>query len=173
MKRTWQILSMSVLTLCACAQPKQEAPSTVEWNEAAAQEARAQVDNAMAAFVAMDSAGFTAGLAEDVVAYEFDFTNKPVRLESRTDAGRFAGEIFAQAKKMGAGLGLDVRSNQCRATSGLAYCIVDFDFKVTMPDGRTMAQPSRNTIVLRKGDDGWKWIHWHSSLAAVPTPPAR
>jgi ketosteroid isomerase-like protein len=173
MKRIRIITLLTLLTLCACAQAKQETPSTVQWDEAATQEVRAQVDKAMAAFAAMDSAGFTEGLAEDVVAYEFDFENKPVRLASRTDAGRFAGEIFAQVKKAGGTLGLDVRSNECRATSTAAYCTVEFDLKVTLPDGKTMAQPSRNTIVVRKGEDGWKWTHWHSSLAALPAPPAQ
>ena len=126
----------------------------------------------MAAFVAMDLAGFEAGLAEDVVSFEMDLEGKPVRLGSRDAAGRYAEEMFAELKKMGAGLKLDIHSLDCRADPRLAYCTVEFDLKATMPDGSTMLQPSRNSVVLRKIDGGWKWTHWHSSLAVLPAPPA-
>ena len=73
---------------------------------------------------------------------------------------------------MGASLRLDVHSSDCHATSTLAYCTVEFDAKATMADGSTMSQPSRNSIVLRLGVAGWKWAHWHSSLAILPAPPS-
>lgn len=99
-----------------------------------------------------------------------DLENKPVRLESRDEVGRWAEATFAEIKKMGAVLTLDIHSSKCRATATLAYCTVEFDVKSTMTGGTTMSQPSRNTVVLRKGDDGWKWMHWHSSLAPSPAP---
>jgi len=98
-------------------------------------------------------------LTDDVVAFEMDLEGRPVRLGSRDDAVRYAEEIFAQVKKMG-------------ANSTLAYCTVEFDFKATMADGSTLVQPSRNSVVLRQGDDGWKWTHWHALLAVLPAPPA-
>jgi len=143
---------------------------TAQWNDAAMQEVRAQVERTMGAFVSMDLDGFKAGLAEDVVAFEMDLEGKPVRLGSRDDAVRFAEEIFAQMKKMGANLKLDIQSSDCHVTSTLAYCTVEFDFKATMADGSAMSQPSRNSVVLRKDDDCWKWMHWHSSLAVPPVP---
>ena len=152
--------------------PAPQMSTTAQWNDAATQEVRAQVEKTMGAFASMDLEGFKAGLAEDVVAFEMDLEGKPVRLGSRGDAVRYAEEMFAQVKKMGARLKLDIHSSDCRATSTLAYCTVEFDFKATMPDGSTMSQPSRNSVVLRKGDDGWKWTHWHSSLAVLPGPPA-
>jgi len=144
----------------------------LEWDEAAAQEVRAQVERTMQAFAAMDREAFAAGLAADVVSFEIDLEGKPVRLGSRDDAVRYAEETFAELEKMGASLQLDIHANDCRATSTLAYCTVEFDLDAAMADGSTMSQPSRNTIVLRKGDDGWKWAHWHSSVAAPPSPPA-
>ena len=124
----------------------------------------------MDAFASMDVEGFKVGLADDVVAFEMDLEGKPVRLGSRADAIRYAEEMFAQVK-MGASLRLEIHSSDCRATSTLAYCTVEFDFKATMPDGSTMSQSSRNSVVLRKADNGWKWTHWHSSLAVLPAPP--
>lgn len=147
-------------------------PTSGQWNDAETREVSAQVERTMDAFVAMNLESFKAGLAEDVVAFEMDLESKPVRLGSRADVLRWAEEMFAELKKMGARLKLDMHSRDCRATSQVAYCIVEFDFKATMADGSTMSQPSRNSVVLRKGADGWKWVHWHSSLAAVPAPPA-
>ena len=151
-----------VTLLAACAAEPERAP----------QDVRAQVERTMGAFVSMDLEGFAAGLAEDVVAFEIDLEGKPVRLGSRDDAVRYAEEMFAQLKQMGASLKLDIHSIDCRANSKLAYCTVEFDLEATMPDGSSMLQPSRNSIVLRQSDGSWKWAHWHSSLAALPTPPA-
>jgi len=80
--------------------------------------------------------------------------------------------IFDEVKKMGATLDMGVPSIHCRATSTLAYCVMEYDFSAMMPDSTKMTQPSRTSLVLRKGEDGWKWAHWHTSLATVPTPPA-
>lgn len=161
--------------LGACAGGPRLAPqvqTTAQWNDAAAQEVRAQVERAMSAFASMDLESFKAGLTEDVVAFEMDLEGKPVRLGSRDEVVRYAEEMFAQVKEMGASMKLDIHSSDCHATSTLAYCTVEFDFTATMADGSTMLQPSRNSVVLRKGDDGWRWTHWHSSLAVLPTPPA-
>ena len=125
----------------------------------------------MDAFASADLDGFKSGLAEDVVAFEMDLEGKPVRLGSREDVVRYAEATFAELKKMGASLTLDIHSSECNATSTLAYCTVEFDFKATMPDGSMMSQPSRNSVVLRKDENSWKWTHWHSSLAVPPTSP--
>lgn len=169
-KRT--ILLATVLGVCAGEPTLAQMPTSVQWNDAVMQQVRAQVERTMGAFASLDLEGFRAGLAEDVVAFEMDLEGKPVRLGSRPEAIRYAEEMFAQLKKMGARLKLDIHSTGCRATSTLAYCTVEFDFKATMADGSTMSQPSRNSVVLRSGDDGWKWAHWHSSLAVPPAPPA-
>lgn len=163
------------ILLAACAgetTPAEQTPAAVQRNDAAAREARAQVEKTMTAFAAMDREGFKAGLAEDVVAFEINLESKPVRLASRDESVRFAEETFAGIKKMDASMKLDFHATDCRATATLAYCTVEFDFKAAMPDGSTMTQPSRNTVVLRKGDDGWRWAHWHSSLSAAPPAPA-
>ncbi|MBI3796987.1 MAG: nuclear transport factor 2 family protein [Deltaproteobacteria bacterium] len=160
---------VSVLGAWGCT-PAPQVPTTVQWNDTAAQEVRAQVEGTMNAFASKDLERFKAGLAPDVVAFEMDLESKPVRIGSRDDAVRYAEEMFAQVKKTFKSLTLDFHSTDCRATSTLAYCTVEFDFQATMLDGSTVLQPSRNTVVLRKGDDGWKWTHWHSSLAVPPAP---
>ncbi|HEY7216695.1 MAG TPA: nuclear transport factor 2 family protein [Thermoanaerobaculia bacterium] len=167
-----RILLATVLGVCAAGAAPAQAPAAAPPGDAAAQEARAQVEKVMGAFAAMDLEALKAGVTEDVTAFEMDLEGKPVRLGSRADVLRFAEQIFAGMKKMGASMKLDFHASDCRAGSTLAYCTVEFDFKAAMPDGSTMVQPSRNTVVLRKDDGGWKWAHWHSSLAVAPTPPA-
>src|SRR5712691_3473731 len=107
---SWTRVIVLVTLLGACAGEPTRAP----------QEVRAQVERTMGAFASMDLQGFKAGLAEDVVAFEMDLEGKPVRLGSRDEAVRFAEEMFAQVKKMGASLKLDIHSTDCRATSSLA-----------------------------------------------------
>ena len=132
------------------------------------QKIREEVEKTMRAFVSMNLESFKAGLVEDVVAFEIDLEGKPVRLGSRNDVVKYAEDIFAQVKKMGASLKLDIHSIQCHETSMLSYCTAEFDFKAIMADGSTMSQPSRLSVVLCKDKDSWKWMHWHSSLATLP-----
>ena len=171
MRRTWTVLLATVLTACT-GKPMPGTSAITEWKEDAAQEVRAQVQRTMAAFASGDLEGFKSGLADDVVAFEMDLESKPVRLGSREDVVHFAEATFAELKKMGATLKLDIHSSDCHATATLAYCTVEFDAKATMGDGSAMSQPSRNSVVLRKGETGWQWAHWHSSLAVRPPPPA-
>ena len=172
MRGTATILLATVLTACGSKPTPTPRTSTIaEWNEGATQEVRAQVQRTMGAFASADLDGFKSGLTEDVVAFEMDLEGKPVRLGSREDVLRYAEATFAELKKMGATMKLDIHSSDCHATPTVAYCTVEFDAKATMADGSTMSQPSRNSVVLRKGDAGWTWAHWHSSLAVLSTPP--
>lgn len=157
-----------LVNACNAAPP---APTTVEWNDAAAAEVQAQVTTTMSAFAAMDLGGFKKGLADDVVSFEMDLEGKPVRLGSLGDVRHFVEETSAAMKKMGAAVMVDFHATRCRATTTLAYCTVEFDLKAKMPDGNTMTQPSRNSVVLARRADGWKWVHWHSSTAAPSASP--
>lgn len=173
MSRTLMMLCLS-LVLGACARqptPVSHQSTVVQWDSTAAREVRTQVEETMGAFASMNVDSFKAGLAEDVVGFEVDLDGKPVRLGS--EAVRFAQDTFAQLKKIGASAKLDIHANNCQATSTVAYSTVEFDFRATTADGSTMSQPTRNTVILRKGEDGWKWTHWHSSpAAAIPSAQA-
>jgi ketosteroid isomerase-like protein len=161
------IVALTLVTACGANNPH-KAPDTVAWDEGAAQQARAEVTSMMNAFAAMDAKTFEAGLADEVAAYELDVDGKPVRLATRADVVRYVEGTLGELSKAGARLAFDVHTRDCRATSVLAYCTVEFDAKVTMPDGRTILQPSRNSMVLSKTSAGWKWTHWHSSLSSLP-----
>ena len=145
-------------------------PPTTHWNDAATADVKAQVERTMNAFAAMNVDSVKAGLAPDVTAFETDLDGKPVRLGSRDDVVKFANDVFAAINKMGAKVALDVHSTDCHATVALGYCSVAFDFQMTAKDGKTTTQPSWNTIVLDRTENGWEWKHWQSS--AAPTAPA-
>jgi ketosteroid isomerase-like protein len=167
-RRVW-VLAIAGMLLAGCAGGSASRPNpanAVESSGKTVEEVRAQVEKTMTAFAALDLDAFKAALAEDVVAYEIDSENKPVRLESRAEVSRWTKSIFGQLKAMGAATRLDFASIDCRAAGALAYCVADFTFTVTMPNGKALSQPSRNSIVLRKEVGGWKWAHWHSSVGS-------
>ena len=172
MVRAWVIpLGVILAAFAGGAARESRLPTGGDWDEAAAREAKAEVQKGMNAFAAMDRETFKAGIAAEIVGYDLDLENQPVRLGSRDEALAYFDAMSAQVKKMGGKMKIEFRSIDCRATSTLAYATVEFDFSATMGDGSTMSQPSRVTCVLHKGNDGWKWVHWHTSLSALPTTP--
>src|SRR5262249_2620925 len=147
------MLLLTTLTACAGVPARDDAAAS------------AQVKTTMQAFAAMNVDGFKAGLAPDVLGYELDLENKPLRLASRDEAGRSPEGVFGDLKKAGATVTLDIDKLDCHAGANLAYCTVEFEFKAAMGDGTTMTQSSRNSVVLAKPGNEWVWTHWHSSLA--------
>ena len=131
-------------------------------------DAKASVMQAIHAFEGMNSEQFQQVLRDDVTGYDFALDGKPVRLNGRAEARRFADETFAGLKQMGGTLSFDIHSLDCQGDGHVAYCTSEFDMTVTMKDGKTMLMPTRNTFVLRNGSDGWKWVHWQSAAATAP-----
>jgi ketosteroid isomerase-like protein len=131
-----------------------------------------QVTRTMDSFVAMDVEALQVGLAEDVTAFEMDLEGNPIRLWSRDEVAGWAAAIFADLGAMGASISIHIHEKECHTGSTLAYCTVEFDLDVVLPDGSVMSQPTRNSIVLGLGDEGWKWVHWHSSPLTPLAPPA-
>jgi ketosteroid isomerase-like protein len=167
------VLLVATLAAVSCTPaPAPPAKTAASGAEDAVQEVKAQVQKTMNAFAATDLEGFKAGLREDVVSFEFDMEGKPVRLGSREEALQFAQDIWAALQEMGATIQLETHSTECRAGTRLAYCTVEFDFNAVMADGSVMTQPTRNSVVLQSDEGGWRWVHWHSSPAAAPPPPA-
>lgn len=138
------------------------------WNEEAAKAARAAVDQGLAAVERMDMEALRSLLTTDVVAYDIDLESRPMRMGSLDEAITYVTALNTEATKMAAKLKFENMKNDCRATSDLAYCLLEYDFVATMADGARMVQPSRTTVVLSKVDGAWKWAHWHTSLSELP-----
>ena len=147
-----------------------ETPNVATWDSTAASQARAAVQSGVDAFVAQNAEGVRAVLAQNgfTTSYDLDLDSKPTEMPTVDAAAKYAEDMFAGTKKMNATLKVDMKSLDCRGTSTMAVCAGRYDFSATLPDGKTMTQPSRGTFVLSKEADGWKWLHWHTSLAAAP-----
>ena len=154
----------------ALAEPK---PSTSTGNADAAKAARAVVEQGLATVERMEVEAFRAIATPDLIAFDMDLEAKPVRMGSLNDAIAYVEAITAEAKKMGATLKFENVKSDVHTTSDMAYCLVDYDFAATMPDGSRTVQPSRTTVVLTKVDGAWKWAHWHTSLSAPMTTSAK
>ena len=136
---------------------------------------RTQVEATMNAFAAMDLDAFMHGMAAEVTAYEFDMDGTPLRLGSRDEVKGFATGVFDAMRNMDAKLSITFDRVDVQVDGDLAACAVEFDSDARMPDGAVTSQPTRNTVVLHRDADGWKWTHWQSSAAvAAPAtePPA-
>jgi ketosteroid isomerase-like protein len=169
--------SLLMLAAAACMQsstPMADSPTAVMWDSAAETDAKGAVDRMVTAFATMDIEAVKSLLAQDgyAASYELDLENKPVRMSTRDDAVKYAEDVFAEVKKLNATMNVNVKSNECHATSSVAYCSLEHDFSAKMPDGQTMTQPTRASIVLVKEGGTWKWAHWHSSLSAAPPASA-
>jgi ketosteroid isomerase-like protein len=160
------LLAMATVAACTAQNtPQPSASATVQWDSATAGEVRSVVQQGVDAFSRLDLEGVKAVLSQDwtSASFETDFENKPLRLATREDAVKYAEDTFGQVKQMGATLKIDLKNMDCRGTSTLGYCEFDTDVVATMPKGAPMVQPGRATVVVAKGADGWKWVHWHSS----------
>jgi ketosteroid isomerase-like protein len=146
----------------------QNKPATSMWNDEAAKAARTVAEQGLAAMERFDAAGLEALCTADVVAFDIDLDNKPVRVGSQNEAFEYLAGISAGAKEMGATFKFENVKCDCRATSDLAYCILEYDFVATTADSTRMVQPSHTTVVLTKADGAWKWAHWHTSLSEAP-----
>lgn len=169
---TTMILALGCATTQAPA-AEVASPGTGMWDEAAAQELRAEFEKMVGMWEAQDGEALEGLITDDgfLTSFDLDLENKPMRMPSREVAVRYVEEMFGQMKKMGGTLAIGQHALDCRATSAFGVCVMEFDFVATMPDGTKMTQPSRVTGAFRKGDDGWKWTHWHTSLAQLPSPP--
>src|SRR5262249_7370508 len=98
--------------------------------------------------------------------YELDPEGKPVKLNSKQELVVFLQKTF---KTFEAGNAVTEAKNPvmtARATSAYAVVTEECSLKVRIAGGKTQVQSLRATAVARKGDDGWKWTHWHMSPSA-------
>ena len=171
-----RLQTILVATLGACAtepMPAPQTPATAQWDAGAAQEVQAEFARMFGMWEALDLEALKGELVEDgfLTSYDFDMDGKPMKMGSRDEAVRYMEAMIGPIKKSGGSFKIKQHSLECRATATLGYCAANFDLVATMADGTKMTQPTQVTGTMRKRDDGWKWTHWHSSLAQMPSPP--
>lgn len=146
----------------------QQARSSAPWSDDAARAAGTVVRQGLAAVERLDAEAFRSLSAGDLVAYDIDLEGRPVRMGSLEAAVAYVAAIGTEVKKTGATVRFENLRNDCRATTDVAYCLLEYAFVSTAGDGTRMSQPSQTTVVLTNTGGGWKWAHWHTSLSAAP-----
>jgi uncharacterized protein (TIGR02246 family) len=118
----------------------------------------AVIEARVAAVAAKDLDALLACYAEDVTLFD---AVGPLR-----DAGREA-ERARLREWFGAyrsAIELDIRELEVAADGDVAFAHYLFHVRGTMVDGTAVAMWVRSTAGLRRGDDGWKIVHEHSSV---------
>jgi len=172
MKRICSMIALAALSACA---PKNQAnaPTTAVWDEAAATELQAASEASMKAWETGDAAAVAAGIADDgfLTSYDLDMMGQPISFATKADVAAHAQKMADAMKAMGATCQMKITKNECRATATVGTCVNEVEATMTM-GSKTEQMSFRGTGVARKGADGWKWTHWHGSMAKLPAMPA-
>jgi quercetin dioxygenase-like cupin family protein len=173
MKRFCSIVALAALSACAPRNAAVNAPTTATWDDAAAAELRAAGEASMKAWETGDVATIRNGIASDgyLTSYDLDMMGQPVSFASGDEVAAYAQKMSDAMKAMGATCVMKITKNDCKATSTFGACVSEMEANMTM-GGKTETMWFRGTSVARKGEDGWKWTHWHGSLAKLPPMPA-
>jgi ketosteroid isomerase-like protein len=170
------LICVTALALCACINVEQHktaaAPDTsvIAWDAGAAAALKDLNERTMNAHNAMDLAAFKALMATEgsLPSFDMDESGTPVRYATPADALAATEAMFGMMKTAGIKASAATRSADCRASATLGLCAIEMDVKLTMPDGQTQSLMSRGTAAAARFADGWKWIHWHGSMDAMP-----
>jgi ketosteroid isomerase-like protein/quercetin dioxygenase-like cupin family protein len=170
---------IATLLLCACGaeQPMPPAqapqPPTAAMDESAAAELKAFNQQVFDAINAGDVAAFKGSIAADsfLVSFENGPDGTPVRVDSAEAEGSAMDQAMAAARAAGGKMQVTVKRADCRGTATFGTCAVEYDATMPMPGGHAMTLALRGLGVARKGADGWKWVAWHESPAALPPAP--
>jgi hypothetical protein len=120
-------------------------------------------------FKDIDSGNF-AGLKmwadKDAVLFDFDETNTPVAARGAEGLDKFLAAYDAAVRK-GLTIKTTISKEDCEGDDEIGYCTVEYDQAVA---GSPEPFRLRGTLIAARTDDGWRWVHWHSSFRAFPKP---
>ena len=151
------VAAASSLAQPAAAQPTPPTPATVEADSPAGVVARFH-----AALDAGDAAGAAAPLADEAVIYEEGHVE---RSKAEYVAGHLPSDIkFSQAVPSA------VTARTALATDAVAYVVSETTTKGSY-NGRAIDRIGLETMVLRRGPQGWRIVHIHWSSRAAPATP--
>ena len=123
----------------------------------------------------VDAGNFDAMLQtadKDAIIFDFDENNNPIRLQGTAAMKKFFDSMSQSMKKQAMSFKSTLVRNDCYATTTQGFCAVEFDQSMTA-GGKTMGPfKFRGTLVARKTDAGWRWVHWHGSFREQPATPA-
>ena len=104
--------------------------------------------------------------SEEVKIYDLDNLGQPFVAAGLEYNGRL-DLLTADLRAVGLTVDYNVLQRDCHATATLGYCTVEYETSVesTLPASVRW----RVTIVARKVEDGWTYVHMHNSMG--PQPP--
>jgi ketosteroid isomerase-like protein len=126
----------------------------------------ALIEARVAAVAAKDVETLVAQYAEDVTLFD---ALGPLRDTGRDVERRRLQEWFGAYRTA---IDLRIRDLEVVAGGDVAFAHYLFQVKGTMTDGTDVDMAVRSTVGFRRGEDGWKIVHEHSSVPFTPTGTA-
>jgi ketosteroid isomerase-like protein len=166
MRAVYAVLATFLLG-CANSTTGVQAPKVDDAHAAA--EAEAAMHKLHHAWDAMDMAAVEDAIVDDgfLTTFEYTESGEAVRLASKKELVAWLTQQFGAIKAAGSTTAaVPQRRMECKASGDIAYCSEECDILISRPDGKVALSPHRATSVLRKGPDGWKFVHWHTSETA-------
>ena len=157
------IVGVLVLAAAGCATP----PSS-DWDEQATASLKGDVETLLKSIDSGDFAAITAKMEPDVVVFDFDEKNQPMRASGLAEWKQYMTTFESVAKSQGLKFASTLKTSVCHATVVMGYCAVEFDQTMTA-GGQTQGPfKFRGTLAARKVGGAWRWVHWHGSFAELP-----
>jgi len=170
MRHTAMVVLVGMIGTLGCT--RASAPATGEWDAAATASLKAEPEAMLNEIDAGHFEAVEAKMDSDAIAFDFDSSNAPVRMQGVADIKKvfdgYANMMKTQQLKMKSTL----VSSDCRATTSMGFCAIEFDQSATTPTGTMGPYKFRGTLVARRVADGWRWAHWHGSFREMPAMPA-
>ena len=166
MRTLYAMLAMTVIG-CSHGTTGAQHPKADDSQQAA--EAEAAMHKLHHAWDTMDMAAVEDAISDDgfLTTFEYTESGEAVRLSNKKELVAWLTHQFADIKAAGgATAAIPQRKMECKASDGVAYCSEECDIYIARPDGKVALSPHRGTSILRKGPNGWKFVHWHVSEAA-------
>lgn len=173
MKKLGIIIALfATAACCSVPPPAAQAPITAQWDQNAANELKAASEASMKAWESGDVAAIANGIADDgfLTSYDLDMMGQPISFTSKQDVVAHAQKMGDAMKAMNAKISSKLTRVDCQATATFGVCINEMECTMDM-GGKTETMYFRGTGTARKGVDGWKWTHWHGSMAKLPPMP--
>jgi hypothetical protein len=158
--------SVAALTARARGITHARTPAIVEWDDLAASEVKTLLHQMHHAWNERDVDFIRDVVAPDAFMGSFELTadEEPTVLNSRDELLSFVDTLFGEMERNGRRSEASPQVvHQARATSTFAICTEECDLVEYFADGSRHVLPHRATSAVRKGLDGWKFMHWHVS----------
>src|SRR5262249_38971321 len=107
------------------------APPWSDWDEQASASLKAEAESLLKLVDSGDFAGMTAKMDPDVVVFDTDDKNQPVRASGLAEAKQYMGAMENGVKSQGLKFASTLKTSVCHATAVMGYCAIEFDQSIT------------------------------------------